>query len=470
MFALRTLNRNISALQQLCIGLAAADVRVKRAPYLYNFNRIPIEDRVLIQTVFHPILVHHIAPEAAIRRLGYANVRLSKADRALLVDALERHQLSRSEERELFTEIARLGGSGIAAARPHVHQLINDNLWMVARIVRLYLGRGVPFADLFQEGVLGLYRAIDRFDLETGHRFMKYGGIWVRQVIMRAISDKARLIRLPVHVGERVQVLERTTLELEQGLQRTPTTTELAAALGTTPKRVGNLLRIIDPPLSLEGDGADLIDTLADSDPATDPEAAALQQTLCAAVCAMLALLPDRERRIIELRYGLLDDWDRTFEEVGQQIGVTRERIRQLEEKILRKLGSPLFGTHELERAWLKDSPAVNSTDTETHTKRRRSKKPAPADDPTDLKSFDITSEVTDGYSPAPAAGASLESKTHQLPSITLEREESSPANQLCDDVVAWQERSFGTETVAGQPAVTSLPIKRGQCKPRRNH
>jgi len=304
---------------------------------------MPIEDRVLIQTIFHPILIRDIAPEIAIRRLGYTNVRLSKANQALLVDALERHQLSRIEERELFAEIGRLGGPNSAAARPLVHQLINDNLWMVARIVRSYLGRGLPLADLFQEGVFGLYRAIATFDVETGSRFMKYGGFWVRQVILRAVSDKARLIRLPVHVGEMMQVSEQTTLELEQALQRPPTTTELASALGTTPKRLTRLLLASQPPLSLERSDEDLSEALIDAEAASAPETAAVLADLRTLLRTMLAQFPERERQIMELRYGLIDSKQRSLEEVASEFGITRERVRQIESKILQRLGHERF-------------------------------------------------------------------------------------------------------------------------------
>ncbi|MDQ2809983.1 MAG: RNA polymerase sigma factor RpoD/SigA [Chloroflexota bacterium] len=475
-FALRTANRDVEALTQLCALLVAADVRVKRAPHLYRFSRMSPADRTLIETVFHPILSRQIAPAIAIQRLGYADVRLSQANRALLVDALERHQLSRAEERAVFADIERAGGPATEAARPLVHQIINDNLWVVAKVARRYVGRGLAFADLFQEGVLGLYRAVNGFDLALGLRFMIYAHSWVWQGITRALSDKARLIRLPVHVNETLIALERITLRLEQDRQRAPTIAEIGAALHMGEPQIRRLQVVAQAPLSLEAvcarEGVDLFRYLADPDPSIDPEAVALHQDLSAVLTTALGQLPERERQIIRLRYGLGDDRARTLEEVGTAMGVTRERIRQIETKVLRKLGNSRLN-HDRLHQYLNDDPPVNLPVADTLPRRRHSANgnavtettateqwapdSAPLMSDTDERLLPAIEDVEVSIGPIDTVVDPLYSvETYSLPSVH-------------EDAPIWQSAFLVADDGSTLTNLILMPPKRGRGRPRKN-
>lgn len=475
MFALRTLDRDVVVLTQLSALLIAADVRVKRAPHLYRFSRMLPADHALIETVFHPILIRQIAPAVAIQRLGYADIRLSQANQALLVDALERHQLSRAEEREVFADIGRVGGPATDAARPLVHQIISDNLWVVARVARLYLRRGLAFADLFQEGVLGLYRAVNGFDLALGFRFMIYANGWVRQGITRALSDKARLIRLPVHVSETLIVLERTTLRLEQAHERTPTVAELAEAMQLNARQILRLQMVGQPPLSLEaalaGGAGDLAAYMTDTDVAGDPEASALHQDLCMALAAALATLSERERRIITLRYGLGDDHVHTLEEVGTIIGVTRERVRQVENKALRKLGNPLPAHNSLRR-YLNDESRVKLPADNTLPKQQAAEEaisagtpcaePLQTDSATRLAANDpLLSPTTDT--------ADLHCTQIVELDDTAYSGEPTPLLMQHEEAITWQTAFLLSEDSSPVIHATMVPPKRGRGRPRKH-
>jgi RNA polymerase primary sigma factor len=242
--------------------------------------------------------------------------------------------LTRAEEREL----ARRKDAGDEAAK---RQLIESNLRLVMSITRNYTKAGVPLLDLIQEGNLGLIRAVEKFDYKMGYKLSTYATWWIRQSVTRALADQGRTIRLPVHVAEQVRRLLRSRRVLAQKLNREPTVQELAKEASIEEKRVNELLELVDDTVSLEtpvGDGESMYGDLIEDVNSETPDESTSTRLRAKELAHALSHLNPRMRRVLALRFGLDGETPQTLEEVGVGLGITRERVRQLESRALREL------------------------------------------------------------------------------------------------------------------------------------
>jgi RNA polymerase primary sigma factor len=272
---------------------------------------------------------------------------LTAEEEVNLAQRIERGRMAREElaKGRVTTrrrmELRRLIEDGWAA-REH---LITANSRLVISVAKKYMGRGVPFLDLIQEGNIGLIRATKKFDYRRGHKFSTYATWWIRQAVTRAIADQGRTIRVPVHMGDQINKLLRIQHQLTQRLGRDPAVEELAESLDVTPKKVENMIQVARRPLSLETPTDDEEDSVLgdfiEDDEAPPPDDTATYNLLREHLSEVLNGLPPREVRILQLRYGLLDGQAYTLEEVGRKMGVTRERVRQIEAQALSRLRHP---------------------------------------------------------------------------------------------------------------------------------
>ncbi|WP_406449852.1 RNA polymerase sigma factor [Streptomyces sp. NBC_00876] len=284
---------------------------------------------------------------------------LREIGRIPLLTAADEVELARCVEAGLFAEerLARTPDPDtrlahdldrlVVLGRMAKRRLIEANLRLVVSVAKRYIGRGLTMLDLVQEGNLGLIRAVEKFDYARGYKFSTYATWWIRQAMSRALADQARTIRVPVHVVELINRVVRVQRRMLQERGYEPTPEEVAAQLDLTPERVGEVLRLAQEPVSLhapvgEEDDVSLGDLIEDGDAASPVESAAFL-LLREHLEAVLSTLNERERKVVQLRYGLADGRPRTLEEIGRIFGVTRERIRQIESKTLSKLRDHAF-------------------------------------------------------------------------------------------------------------------------------
>lgn len=283
---------------------------------------------------------------------------LKEVSRVPLLTAEEEVELAQRIERGRIAREELAKGNSTDDRRFQLRRLIEDgwdgrehlitaNSRLVISVAKKYMGRGVPFLDLIQEGNIGLIRATKKFDYRRGHKFSTYATWWIRQAVTRAIADQGRTIRVPVHMGDQINKLLRIQHQLTQRLGREPSVEELAEALDVPPKKVENMIQVARRPLSLETPTDDEEDSVLgdfiEDDEAPPPDDTATYNLLRQHLEEVLNGLPPREVRILQLRYGLLDGQAYTLEEVGRKMGVTRERVRQIEAQALSRLRHPVI-------------------------------------------------------------------------------------------------------------------------------
>ncbi len=330
-------------------GIALVDETIPRGPSDEELAEEEIEEEAKELTVDDNYLANIDTDDTIglyLKEVGRVPL-LTAEEEVELAQRIERGRLAREElargnvSPRRRAELQRLIEDGWAA-REH---LITANSRLVISVAKKYMGRGVPFLDLIQEGNIGLIRAAKKFDYRRGHKFSTYATWWIRQAVTRAIADQGRTIRVPVHMGDQINKLLRVQHQLTQRLGRDPSVEELAGALDVTPQKVENMIQVARRPLSLETPTDDeedsvLGDFIQDEEVAA-PDDTATYNLLREHLESVLNGLPPREVRILQLRYGLLDGQAYTLEEVGRKMGVTRERVRQIEAQALSRLRHP---------------------------------------------------------------------------------------------------------------------------------
>jgi RNA polymerase primary sigma factor len=290
------------------------------------------------QTIINLSLNSSLLPKEALEHIP-ADVKLDELDKlASDRDFLKALQPHETRFRSYFDAMQK------EAARAQKH-LIEANLRLVVSVAKKHIGRGMPLLDLLQEGNIGLIRAVEKFDYHRGFKFSTYATWWIRQAITRAIADQARTIRIPVHMVETINKLLSVSRQLSQEHGREPTPKEIGELMEMTPDRVREIIKVSQLPISLESpigeeEDSHLGDFIEDQNALAPPDAAS-RQLLKEQIDGVLSSLTPRERRVLQLRFGLEDGRSRTLEEVGKEFNVTRERIRQIEAKALRKLRHP---------------------------------------------------------------------------------------------------------------------------------
>ncbi len=348
--------QDVSQLEEAFAALMAAGI-----PYLEDddLSPEPTEDDLSSDEVKEIEDEAQVAPTDDLKHIDTDDtigLYLKEVSRVPLLTAEEEVELSQRIERGRMAREELAIGKVTNKRRSELRLLIEDgwearehlvtaNSRLVISVAKKYMSRGVPFLDLIQEGNIGLIRATKKFDYRRGHKFSTYATWWIRQAVTRAIADQGRTIRVPVHMGDQINKLLRTQHQLTQKLGRDPSVEELAIALDVLPKKVENMIKVSRRPLSLETptdneDDSVLGDFIEDNEiPA--PDETATYNLLREHLEMVMDSLPPREVRILQLRYGLLDGQAYTLEEVGRKMGVTRERVRQIEAQALSRLRHP---------------------------------------------------------------------------------------------------------------------------------
>jgi len=356
---LPAVEQNIELLEEMLDALSSAGVEVMAAPPAELPKRsaaesaAPVEEA--IETLDFQDLMKDAGYQQALDTDDVVGLYLKEAGRVPLLTADEEVALAKRMEAAKFaieqlklyrrnlspdeiSELEELVEDG-KAAQEH---LVRANSRLVISVAKKYIGRGVPFLDLIQEGNIGLIRAARKFEYQRGHKFSTYATWWIRQAVSRAVADQGRTIRVPVHMGDQINRLRRVSTQLTQEYGREPTTEEMADAMETTPDKVMNLIEISRRPISLETpieeDADSEFGDFIEDKSSPEPNEVVTQNLLREHLAQVLARLPERESHILKLRYGLLDGETHTLEEVGKKIGVTRERVRQLEAQALNRL------------------------------------------------------------------------------------------------------------------------------------